>query len=104
MTGQDLQDILEQTSLPADHHHFAKGRALPVLVWYRAGYDEVAADGRVYYRSPVYVIELYTEDEGEQQQERVERALDNAGVYYSKDGPEFIPSERFWMTTYANIG
>ena len=81
---------------------FPDGEA-PELPWivYRQTYaNRLLADNRVYYNSPVFVIELYTEFKSPETEAALESALASAELIWTKD-EDYLDSERCYMITYT---
>ena len=105
MTAQQLSNILETIPGFDDRvamNSFPEGEApeLPWIVYRQISANRFLADNRVYYNSPVFVIELYTEVKSQDTEKALESALASAELIWTKD-EEYLDSERCYMITYA---
>lgn len=105
MTAQQLSNILE--TIPGFGNRvamnaFPKGEApeLPWIVYRQTSANRLLADNRVYYNSPVFVIELYTEVKSPETEKTLESALASAELIWTKE-EEYLNSERCYMITYT---
>ena len=105
MTAQQLSSILEaipgycgRVALNA----FPEGEVpeLPWIVYRQTSANRFLADNRVYYNSPVFVIELYTEFKSPETEKTLESALASAELIWTKD-EDYLDSERCYMITYT---
>ena len=105
MTAQQLSNILETIPGFGDRvamNAFPEGEApeLPWIVYRQTSANGFFADNRVYYNSPVFVIELYTEFKSPETEKTLESALASAELIWTKD-EEYLDSERCYMVTYT---
>ena len=107
MTAQQLSCILE--TIPGIYgrvamNAFPEGEApeLPWIVYRQTSANRLLADNRVYYSSPVFVIELYTEIKSPETEAALESALASAELIWTKD-EDYLDSERCYMITYTVI-
>ena len=105
MTAQQLSNILE--TIPGFGNRvamnaFPEGEApeLPWIVYRQTSANGFFADNRVYYNSPVFVIELYTEVKSPETEKTLESALASAELIWTKD-EEYLDSERCYMIIYT---
>lgn len=105
MTAQQLSSILE--SIPGyfgrvTMNAFPEGEApdLPWIVYRQTSANRFLADNRIYYRSPVFAIELYTEVKSPDAENAIESALASAELIWTKE-EEYLDSERCYMVTYT---
>ena len=105
MTAQQLSCILE--TIPGIYgrvamNAFPEGEApeLPWIVYRQTSANRLLADNRVYYSSPVFVIELYTEVKSPDTEAALESALASAELIWTKD-EDYLASERCYMITYT---
>lgn len=105
MTAKQLSNILETIPGFVDRvamNAFPEGEApeLPWIVYRQTSANRLLADNRVYYNSPVFVIELYTEFKSPETEAALESALASAELIWTKD-EDYLDSERCYMITYT---
>ena len=105
MTAKQLSNILETIPGFVDRvamNAFPEGEApeLPWIVYRQTSANRLLADNRVYYNSPVFVIELYTEVKSPETEAALESALASAELIWTKD-EDYLDSERCYMITYT---
>ena len=61
-----------------------KRRIRPLSVTCLPGSDNFSADGKVYYRISEARVELYTDVKALASEQKIEDALDAAGIFYNK--------------------
>ena len=74
--------------------------ALPFICYFETGANNFFGDDIVYYSFHQIQIELYTEDKAPEEEAKVETALTNAGITWSKNC-DFLDDEKCWMITYT---
>ena len=105
MTAKQLSNILETIPGFVDRvamNAFPEGEApeLPWIVYRQTSANGFFADNRVYYNSPVFVIELYTEVKSPETEKTLESALASAELIWTKD-EDYLDSERCYMIIYT---
>ena len=100
MRQNDLLTLLKGTGLPVAYRAFKKPPALPYLVYLFAYSDNFGADNRTYARADNYQIELYTAIKDLAAEEKAEKALDDADIYWNK-AEMFIESEDMYQVLYT---
>lgn len=105
MTAQQLSNILGTIPGFDDRvamNSFPEGEApeLPWIVYRQTSANGFFADNRVYYNSPVFVIELYTEVKSPETEKTLESALASAELIWTKD-EDYLDSERCYMIIYT---
>lgn len=105
MTAQQLSCILETVPGIGGRvamNAFPEGEApdLPWIVYRQTSANRLLADNRVYYNSPVFIIELYTEAKSPETEAALESALASAELIWTKD-EDYLYSERCYMITYT---
>lgn len=105
MTAKQLSNILETIPGFVDRvamNAFPEGEApeLPWIVYRQTSANRLLADNRVYYNSPVFVIELYTDFKSPETEAALESALASAELIWTKD-EDYLDSERCYMITYT---
>ena len=105
MTALQLSCILE--TIPGfcgrvAMNAFPEGEApdLPWIVYRQTSANRFLADNRVFYSSPVFAIELYTEVKSPETEAALESALASAELIWTKE-EEYLDSERCYMITYT---
>ena len=102
MTIEELAAMLQSTGIPFAYDHFAEGESPspPFICYLLPGSDNFAADGQVYYRINQVRIELYTDSKDLTVESKVEKALDDAGIFYNKS-EVWIESEKLYEVLYS---
>ena len=102
MTIKELAAVLQSTGIPFAYDHFAEGESPepPFICYLLPGSDNFAADGQVYYRINQVRIELYTDSKDLTVESKVEKALDDAGIFYNKS-EVWIESEKLYEVLYS---
>lgn len=92
---QEIKKIIEGTGLPVAYLEWKEGQApaLPYVLYYAGQANNFAADGVVFFTAQGYTIELYTEDKDPATEARLEAALNEARIYWTKD-EAYIQDER----------
>lgn len=104
MTQQELSILLESTELPVAYYSFKASDKVnipspPYIVYLFINSDNIAADDKVYAKSGTYHIELYSDQKDLESEQKIEDALDNAGIYYDKS-ETFIDTENLFEILY----
>lgn len=73
---------------------------LPIICYFTPNNRPFGADGKTYYSSNVFKIELYTKLKDETTEGLVEAKLNDNNIYYSKEST-FLQDEDCWMTIYS---
>ena len=102
MTIEELAAMLQSTGIPFAYDHFAEGESPspPFICYLLPGSDNFAADGQVYYRINQVRIELYTDSKDLTVEDKVEKALDDVGIFYNKS-EVWIESEKLYEVLYS---
>ena len=102
MTIEELAAMLQSTGIPFAYDHFAEGESPspPFICYLLPGSDNFAADGQVYYRINQVRIELYTDNKDLAVEEKLEKALDDAGIFYNKS-EVWIESEKLYEVLFS---
>ena len=97
-----LISIIKETGIPYAYDHFAEGEAPdpPFLCYLLPGSDNFSADGKVYHKISEVRLELYTDFKDLPSEQRVETALDAAGIFYNKT-ETWIYSEKLYEVLYS---
>lgn len=82
----EILDILAEIGLPYAYHHFAEGEAPdpPFICYLTPDSDNFAADGKVFFKSNEFHIELYTDEKSPSLEAELEAVLDECGIFTTK--------------------
>ena len=97
MTLQEFNRLLETTGYPVAFREFPVPQEPPFLIYVTPETDNFSADGKVYSRSQIVQVELYTKEKDESATEKVRTAL--ADFYYTEE-EGYIKSERVYMVAF----
>lgn len=102
MTYQEVAALLASIGLPTAYDHFEVGNAAdpPFITFYFEGSDDLAADNTNFQRIRPLTVELYTDNKDFALEERVEAALNGAGLVFSRS-ETYIDSERMYEVVYT---
>ena len=97
----ELVKIIEEMGISFAYDHFAEGESPdpPFLCYLLPGSDNVAADGRVYYKMSEVRIELYTDFKDVSLEEKVTAVLDNHGIFYEQS-EVWIEEEKLYEVAF----
>ena len=98
---EELVKIMEETGIPFAYDHFAEGEspAPPFICYLLPDDDNVAADGRVYYRISGVRIELYTDFKDPSLEKKVTAVLDSHGIFYAQS-EVWIEEEKLYEVAF----
>lgn len=101
MSREEIEAMLDQTEIPYRYFLFEEKEAVepPFLVWYLPDTDNFSADGQVYYRIDSLNLELYTDQKDFELEERLERILDEQGIYWDKT-EAYLEEEQMYEVLY----
>ena len=99
---EKLTAILNTIGIPYAYDHFAEGESPepPFLCYLLPGSSNFSADGKVYHRVSEVRLELYTDYKDLASEQKVEDALDAAGLFYNKT-ETWIDSEKLYEVLYS---
>lgn len=102
MTYQEAAALLASIGLPTAYDHFEVGNAAdpPFICFYFEGSDDLAADNTNFQRIRPLTVELYTDNKDFALEERVEAALNGAGLVFSRS-ETYIDGERMYEVVYT---
>lgn len=93
--------MISGIGLPYAYYQFSDtGQAPPFICFYYAGDNDLKADSTNYQKIEQLVIELYTDAKDFSLEAAVERAINNAGLVYSRN-EVFIDSEKLYQVVYS---
>ena len=97
-----LLSVLDSIGIPYAYDHFAEGESPepPFLCYLLPGSSNFSADGKVYHRVSEVRLELYTDCKDLDSEQKVEVALDAAGIFYNKT-ETWIGSEKLYEVLYS---
>ena len=99
---EKLLSVLDSIGIPYAYEHFAEGESPdpPFLCYLLPGSSNFSADGKVYHRVSEVRLELYTDYKDLASEQKVEDALDAAGLFYNKT-ETWIDSEKLYEVLYS---
>ena len=99
---EKILSILRELGIPFAYDHFAQGESPdpPFICYLIPASDNFSADGKVYYKIDLYNIELYTDLKDLSLERKVEKALDDASIFYNKS-ETWIESESLYEVLYT---
>ena len=101
MTYEQINEMMQEMSLPFAYHHFAEGESPepPFLLFLSPGENTFSADNVAYFSFKQLDIELYTDKKLPELEEQVEAVLAKHEIYYTKT-ELFIDSEELYEVLY----
>ena len=99
---EKILSILRELGIPFAYDHFAQGESPepPFICYLIPASDNFGADGKVYYKIDQFNIELYTDLKDLSMERKVEKALDDASIFYNKS-ETWIESESLYEVLYT---
>lgn len=99
---EKILSILRGFGIPFAYDHFAQGESPdpPFICYLIPASDNFGADGKVYYKIDQFNIELYTDLKDLSLERKVEKALDDASIFYNKS-ETWIESESLYEVLYT---
>ena len=95
--------MIAGVGIPYAYYQFKKKDAPggpPFILFLYPERADFLADDTNYRQITTLRVELYTDEPDFALEDSVETALAGAGLVFTKDGPDYIQSERMYMTTY----
>jgi len=101
MTLAEIAEMIDGIGLPNAYYQFDEGKvkAPPFICFFYPNDDDLMADDINYVRINALVIELYTDNKDFELETRVESALIQNGLPFSKS-EDYINSEHMFQITY----
>lgn len=99
MTESELYNILKTSGIPFAYHIWKAPPTLPWGVYRTVNQSKFYADGEIYYNITQYDIELYTAKKESKTEKKLEVALSNAGITFTKT-ELYIESEKLYEILY----
>ena len=102
MTYKEIASMIAGINLPYAYDHFGEGNASPppFICFYFDGSADLAADNVNFLRIRPLIVELYTDNKDITTEEKVEAALNAAGLVYSRS-EVYIDTERMYEVTFT---
>lgn len=103
MTREEIATMIAGVGLPFAYDHFTKDETPggpPFICFLYPDSDDFLADDGNYQGITDLTIELYADAPDFEKESAVEAALSNAGLVYSRSGPNYIDNERMYQTTF----
>ena len=99
---EKILSILRGFGIPFAYDHFAQGESPdpPFICYLISNTNNFSADGKAYYKVNQYNIELYTDLKDLSLERKVEKALDDASIFYNKS-ETWIESESLYEVLYT---
>ena len=99
MTANELITLLETSGIRFRYYQWEKPPPLPWGVVTQLGTNNLAADDIAYIKCRRYAIELCAAKKDSAAEAKIERVLDDAGIFWDSD-EEYIDSERMFVIRY----
>ena len=102
MTYEQVGAMVEGIGLPCAYYQFREETAqpCPFICWFFSYSNDLAADNTNWQRIRTLSVELYTNVKDFALEDRVEDALNAAGLVYSRE-ETWLDSEKMNMVTYV---
>ena len=95
-----LSGISYDRGIPCVYSHFEAGITYPAIAYIGAGQEQMQADGKVYWRSNTYQVELYFVKKDEDLEKSIEDAFIAGGWKYSKSDDAYLEGEGVHVIFY----
>lgn len=99
MTQAEVFTMLEKMNIPVAYDHFQTTQKLPFMAFLYPESDNTFADGKVYYKSKILHIELYTEKKDTALEKKLETILDDSGIAY-QSSESWIDEDKMYEILY----
>lgn len=100
MTYKEISDMIEGFELPFAYYEFPQTvEGPPFICFLFPDSDDLQADNTNYAKIRPLSIELYTDNKDFALEERIEAALNNAGLVFTRS-EVYIGSERMFQVVY----
>lgn len=102
MKRKELAAILSEVA-PTTYNEWSGKAGVPkppFIAYLDLDPDTVPADNRAFIRKPHYRVELYVVKGDDDTEDKLDEALDNAGIYFDKYAREWLRDEKWYMTVY----
>ena len=100
MTYKQISDMIEGFGLPFAYYEFPETQEAPPFICFLfTDSDDLLADNTNYAKIRPLSIELYTDNKDFALEQRIETALNDAGLVFTRT-EIYIDSERMFQVTY----
>ena len=101
MTTIELKNLMDSVGVPTAYWQFTKDTAKPApyICYFFTGSNDMLADDTNYKHINNLAIELYTVSKDFALEEKLETALNNAGLVWSREDT-YIDTEKLFETIY----
>lgn len=100
MTYKQISDMIEGFGLPFAYYEFPETQEAPPFICFLfPDSDDLLADNTNYAKIRPLSIELYTDNKDFALEQRIEAALNDAGLVFTRS-EIYIDSERMFQVTY----
>lgn len=101
MQKEQIESMLNDIGLPYSYDHFSTHDWIepPFVVWRIPGSDNFNADGSAYVKIDELDIELYSDQKDWENEEKIEKVLEQYGIPYRKTG-DYLETEKMYETLY----
>lgn len=100
MTYKQISDMIEGFGLPFAYYEFPETQEAPPFICFLfTDSDDLLADNTNYAKIRPLSIELYTDNKDFALEQRIETALNDAGLVFTRS-EIYIDSERMFQVTY----
>jgi hypothetical protein len=101
MTYAEIAGVIRSVGIPFAYHHFPEntGQQPPFICYYYPNSNDMMADNINYQSINDVIIELYTDAKDFALEARIETALKEYGLAFSRD-ETYIESEKLYMVAY----
>lgn len=103
MTTKEVSDMIKGIGVPYAYYQFTKATAKPcpfICFWY-PGDNDFVADNKNYSKINRLILELYTDSKDFELEKKVETALNEAGLVYTRE-EAYIDTERMFQISYES--
>lgn len=100
MSKEEIQAMFDGTGIECEEYEFEDDvKELPFMVWYYGDTKRFLADGIVYAQCDEVIVELYSDRQNPELEQRVEAALEAHGLAYQMQR-EWLQAESMHETIY----
>lgn len=102
MKRKELATLLS-TVAPTTYNEWSGKQGVPAppfIAYLDNDPDIIPADNIAHIREPRYRVELYTAKGDDETEDKLDAAFDEAGVFFTKYGREWLTDEKWYITVY----
>lgn len=92
--------VLKDLKIPLAFGNAEDGWEPPFLVYRGSGAESFSADDSDYYTRPEYELQYYFVKKDEEEEQRIERILLDAGYRFQKSEDNYIQENNMWVIYY----